>query len=47
VIIVETPIGADDTRQRWDGASVHEFKGTYGDYALAKVAKVFPQLLER
>jgi isopenicillin N synthase-like dioxygenase len=30
--------------ERWDGASVHEFEGTYGDYLLAKVGKVFPQL---
>jgi isopenicillin N synthase-like dioxygenase len=30
--------------QRWDGASVHEWSGTYGDYLLAKVAKVFPVL---
>jgi len=29
---------------RWDGASVHDFEGTYGDYLLAKVAKVFPAL---
>jgi isopenicillin N synthase-like dioxygenase len=29
---------------RWDGASVHDFRGTYGDYLLAKVAKVFPEL---
>jgi isopenicillin N synthase-like dioxygenase len=29
---------------RWDDASVHEFQGTYGDYLLAKVAKVFPDL---
>lgn len=34
----------DDSGQRWDGASVHEFSGTYGDYILSKVAKVFPQL---
>ncbi len=34
----------DDAQQRWDGASVHEFQGTYGDYVLSKVAKVFPQL---
>src|SRR5262249_32310660 len=33
----------DDRDQRWDGASVHAFRGTYGDYLLAKVAKVFPQ----
>jgi isopenicillin N synthase-like dioxygenase len=29
---------------RWDGQSVHEFAGTYGDYLLAKVSKVFPEL---
>ncbi len=34
----------DDRHERWDGASVHEFEGTYGDYLLAKVSKVFPQL---
>jgi len=44
-------IGADaiaaDRAQRWDGASVHSFSGTYGDYLLSKVAKVFPQLKAR
>ncbi|HZF80496.1 MAG TPA: hypothetical protein VEZ89_11975 [Rubrivivax sp.] len=34
----------DDRASRWDGASVHSFEGTYGDYVLAKVGKVFPQL---
>ena len=29
---------------RWDGASVHDLTGTYGDYLLAKVSKVFPSL---
>jgi isopenicillin N synthase-like dioxygenase len=29
---------------RWDRASVHEFRGTYGDYLLSKVSKVFPEL---
>jgi polar amino acid transport system ATP-binding protein len=29
---------------RWDEASVHGFSGSYGDYVMAKVAKVFPQL---
>ena len=33
-----------DSGERWDHASVHEFEGTYGDYILAKVSKVFPQL---
>jgi polar amino acid transport system ATP-binding protein len=30
--------------ERWDGADVHLFEGTYGDYLLAKVSKVFPEL---
>ena len=34
--------GAD--HQRWDGASVHAYEGTYGDYLLAKVRRVFPSL---
>jgi isopenicillin N synthase-like dioxygenase len=34
----------DDREERWDHASVHAFEGTYGDYLLAKVGKVFPLL---
>lgn len=34
----------DDVQERWDKASVHELSGTYGDYLLGKVSKVFPQL---
>lgn len=34
----------DDNQQRWDQANVHAFHGQYGDYLLAKVSKVFPQL---
>ncbi|REK09829.1 MAG: isopenicillin N synthase family oxygenase [Planctomycetota bacterium] len=34
----------DDSHQRWDRANVHEISGTYGDYLLGKVSKVFPQL---
>ncbi len=33
----------EDREQRWDKASVHAFSGTYGDYLLGKVAKVFPR----
>ena len=33
-----------DKEERWDRASVHEFEGTYGDYVLSKVSKVFPEL---
>ncbi len=29
---------------RWDGADLQAFEGTYGDYLLGKVAKVFPEL---
>ncbi|MEZ5183333.1 MAG: 2-oxoglutarate and iron-dependent oxygenase domain-containing protein [Acidimicrobiales bacterium] len=40
-------LGAGDAAPspaRWDGASVHEWSGTYGEYLLAKVARVFPAL---
>ena len=37
----------DDAASRWDGASVHEWDGVYGDYLTAKVAKVFPDLFSR
>ena len=33
-----------DAAERWDRASVHTLTGTYGDYLLSKVARVFPQL---
>ena len=35
----------DDAVTRWDGASVHEWDGAYGDYLTAKVARVFPDLM--
>lgn len=35
---------APDAALRWDGVGVHEFEGTYGDYLLEKVGKVFPEL---
>lgn len=45
------PVGAgalaEDGDTRWDGASVHEFEGTYGDYLLGKVGKVFPHLVRQ
>jgi isopenicillin N synthase-like dioxygenase len=34
----------DDQETRWDRQSVHGFSGTYGDYLLAKVSHVFPDL---
>ena len=43
---IADPVGAalDDAAERWDGASVLDFDGTYGDYLLGKVSKVFPDL---
>lgn len=34
----------EDKDSRWDRASVHKFRGTYGEYLLGKVSKVFPEL---
>lgn len=40
---IRTP-AVDDHATRWDRASVYAFEGTYGDYVLGKVGKVFPDL---
>ena len=32
---------------RWDQSSLHSFKGTYGEYLIGKISKVFPQLGNR
>ncbi len=37
----------DDSASRWDHSSVHTFEGTYGDYLLGKVGKVFPDLKQQ
>ena len=44
--IVPLPAAAarDDSGARWDRANVHAFSGTYGDYLMSKVSKVFPDL---
>ncbi|MCH2022638.1 MAG: hypothetical protein MK207_09195 [Saprospiraceae bacterium] len=34
----------NESEYRWDGKNVYQFDGTYGDYVLSKVSKVFPQL---
>ena len=34
----------DHGRRRWDGQDLRAFTGTYGEYLLGKVSKVFPQL---
>jgi len=40
------PIGAEAARDqaRWDGVDLHAAIGTYGDYLIGKVGKVFPEL---
>lgn len=43
--VVPLPVAAAvDRVPRWDGADIAAFRGTYGEYLLAKVAKVFPDL---
>lgn len=37
-------LSSDDRASRWDRMSVRDFSGTYGEYLLAKVSKVFPEL---
>lgn len=44
IALPDATLVAADRQDRWDGASVHEVSGTYGDYVLGKVSKVFPQL---
>ena len=45
--IVDRPLDDQAAAQRWDHASVHGFSGTYGDYLLHKVSRVFPELAAR
>lgn len=43
--VVPTPADfVDDVVARWDGQSVRAFEGTYGEYLVRKVSKVFPEL---
>ncbi len=44
ISLPDTEVPPDDHAERWDHASVHAFEGTYGDYLLNKVGKVFPEL---
>jgi len=36
----------DNLGDRWDHSNLHTVEGTYGDYVLSKVAKVFPNLCQ-
>jgi isopenicillin N synthase-like dioxygenase len=47
-----TPLAPDASRRHrrerlWDGTDLANISGTYGDYLLKKVSKVFPQLKEK
>ncbi len=46
VVVPPLPLGDGDGRvdDRWDGVSPLAFDGTYGEYVLSKVSKVFPEL---
>lgn len=47
VVVPPLPSTPDEVREpgvRWDGADPVGFSGTYGEYVLGKVAKVFPDL---
>lgn len=42
---IDVSLGDDITAvERWDGAKLDQLGGTYGEYLLGKVAKVFPDL---
>ena len=34
----------NEKHKRWDDQDIHAFEGTYGEYILGKVSKVFPEL---
>jgi isopenicillin N synthase-like dioxygenase len=40
-------VGRPELIERWDGIDVRDLHGTYGDYLLDKVSKVFPDLGRR
>jgi hypothetical protein len=33
--------------ERWDGKNLQQLEGSYGDYLLGKVSRVFPHLFAR
>ena len=43
----ERSVGEAPRPQRWDGTDLATLSGTYGDYLLGKVSKVFPELGSR
>jgi isopenicillin N synthase-like dioxygenase len=45
--VVPVPEGSLGSVERWDGEDVLSWEGTYGEYLVGKVAKVFPALATR
>ena len=43
-LVDEPPQRPASSQTRWDGQTPSEFEGTYGDYLVRKVCRVFPQL---
>lgn len=43
-IQLDNIVANDNIGDRWDKANIHDLRGTYGDYVLNKVSKVFPEL---
>jgi isopenicillin N synthase-like dioxygenase len=41
---VRPRVSRPELAARWDGLDLRNIRGTYGDYLIAKVAKVFPEL---
>ncbi len=44
VDLSQTDISEPSYSERWDNTNIHTYEGTYGEYLIAKVSKVFPQL---
>jgi isopenicillin N synthase-like dioxygenase len=46
--VLPVPLGdtaaSQERGERWDGADVHAWSGTYGEYVVTKVGRVFPAL---
>ena len=49
--VLPVPLAGDavsgDRGERWDGADVHTWSGTYGEYVVTKVGRVLPGLARR
>jgi hypothetical protein len=44
---VQPAVDRHERIERWDGISLRDVHGTYGDYLIGKVSRVFPELGRR